>query len=66
MSMNNDDRRKALTRARLRAWYWAEQAEQNQGQYGNDSNTMREYKGMAEMWASVAQALKIGSADADS
>ncbi len=61
--VTNEQRRLALSQARMRSLDCAEKAEE---QFLIDSETSHEYAQLAIMWASVAQSLKVGDPVADS
>lgn len=60
--MKNAERRTALDRARKQALFWAERAEEN---WPLSPTAAEEYASMANMWAHVANAMKVGDERAD-
>ena len=60
--MDNTKRRTALDRARAQALFWAERAED---QWPISPTATEEYARMANMWAHVANAMKVGDERAD-
>lgn len=60
--MDNGKRRAALGRARTQALFWAERAEDH---WPISPVAAEEYAFMANMWAHVADAMKVGDERAD-
>lgn len=58
--MTNEQRREALGRARSKALEWAEKAEKG-ATHEVGTRDPDEAIRMADMWAAVAQALKVGA-----
>ena len=64
--MNNEQRRELLETARRNAYEWALTAEKaSETGYAPESQEGLEAIAMANMWAAVADALKVGDAHAD-
>lgn len=63
--MTNEQRRSVLAQARTRAAYWAEQAEEAYRLRTAGDDHTAECIALASMWATVANALKVGSDIAD-
>lgn len=60
--MQNSERRTALDLARKQALFWAKRAEE---QWPISPTAAEEYALMANMWANVASAMKVGDERAD-